>query len=301
MAVSGISPNYYSTTNNYSYNGYSSLNSTSWKDNAEAEADKLKETLGIDTDKKTDSTSSSDKTSSTSTSNKTATTASNASGFLRGYQTALESLESSSQKLQMTEKNNVFSKLDEVMNKAANGLATDEDVKKAQDEVVSAVQDFVKDYNYAVDYLKQNVEHGSGVSNQLEALQRGIPNEKTLAAVGMSVDKNGRLQVDEDKLREAMEKDPEEVKWLIGGQYGMADRVGNKATSSLDTSVDKILGSDAPEAEEIKKATSNSTTYGSAKKQSTMSDSFQQFASFAKSGAYNLSNYYAVSMLNILV
>ena len=36
MAVSGISSNYY---NNYSYNGYSSLN-TSWKENAEAEAEK---------------------------------------------------------------------------------------------------------------------------------------------------------------------------------------------------------------------------------------------------------------------
>lgn len=297
MAVSGISSNYY---NNYSYNGYSSLN-TSWKENAEAEADKLKEELGIGSTDKTEKPSSSTSSSSTSGSNKTATTASNASGFLRGYQTALEDLESSSKKLQIYEKDNVFSKLDAVMNKAANGQATDEDVKKAQDNVISAVQDFVKDYNYAVDYLKQNVEHGSGVSNQLEALQRGIPNEKTLKALGMSVDKNGRLQVDEDGLREALEKDPEEVKWLIGGQYGMADRVGNKATSSLDSSVVSILGNDAPEAEEIKKATSNSTTYGSAKKQSTMSDSFLQFASFAKGGAYNLSNYYAVSMLNILV
>lgn len=297
MAVSGITPNYYSGYGNYNYSGYSALNSTSWKDSAEEEAEKLKESLGIESTDKTDKTTSSNKTSST----KSAVTASNASGFLRGYQTALEDLEASSQKLQITEKNNVFSKLDTVMDKAANGQATEEDVKKAKDNVVSAVQDFVKDYNYAVDYLKQNVEHGSGVSNQLEALQRSIPNEKTLKALGMSVDKNGRLQVDEDELREALDTDPEEVKWLIGGQYGMADRVGRKATNSLDSSVMSILGNDAPEAEAIKKATSNDTTYGSAKKQSTMSDSFLQFASFTKSGAYNLSNYYAVSMLNILV
>ncbi len=32
-----------------------------------------------------------------------------------------------------------------------------------------------------------------------------------------------------------------------------------------------------------------------------MSDSFMQFANFAKSGAFNLSNYYTVGMLNMLV
>jgi len=56
------------------------------------------------------------------------------------------------------------------------------------------------------------------------------------------------------------------------------------------------------EAEAIKDAAKKEAgTYSTAKKQSQMSDSFLQFASFAKSGAYNLSNYYAVSMLNMLV
>ncbi len=82
----------------------------------------------------------------------------------------------------------------------------------------------------------------------------------------------------------------------------MADRIGNKATAALDSSISSILGSDAPEAEAIKEAEKKDAgTYGSTKKQSTMSDSFLQFASFAKSGAYNLSNYYAVNMLNMLV
>lgn len=343
MAVSGVLSNYYSTYNNYSYNGYSSV--STWTDNANSEAEKLKESLGIESTSSTSSTSSS-KTSS-------ATTASSASGFLMGYQMALEDLESASDKLKLDTKDNVFSKLDSTWNDVANGKGTKDGLEKAINNVVSAVTDFADKYNYTVSYLKKNTEHGSGVSNQLENFQRALPSEKALKTLGMSLDSNGNLQVDETKLKEALVKGTgayvddngelqngitfdksgnmqidsngslkvddsgnltytgskssltqgsDFVKETVGGQYGMADRVGRKATSTLDSSVDGILGSDAPEAEAIKEATSSTaTTYGSAKKESQMSDTFLQFASFARSGAYNLSNYYAVSMLNMLV
>jgi len=296
MAVGGVS--------GYSYNDYtygSGLSSSSWVDNANKEADKLKESLGIKDTDKTESTSS---TSSTNKTN-TATTASSTSSFLMGYQMALEDLESASGKLQAYSKDNVFSKLETVLNKQAKGEATDEDVSKAMDNVVDAAKDFADKYNYTVSYLKKNIEQGSGISNQLEAFQRSIPNEKTLKAVGMSVDKNGNLQVDEDKMKEALQKDPSQVKELIGGQFSMADRVGSKATSILDSSIDKILGKEASDSSDTEKTNSSSSSSSSSafgtSKNSMMSDSFLQFASFAKSGAYNLSNYYAVSMLNILV
>lgn len=344
MAIGGISSNYYSTYNNYSYNGYSGNGVNTWTDNANKEAEALKESLGI---------GSTDKTSSTSNKVSSATTASSATSFLMGYQTALEDLESASQKLQTDSKNNVFSKLDSAWNDVANGKGTKDGLEKALDDVVSAVKDFADKYNYTVSYLKKNTEHGSGVSNQLANLERGLPNEKALKTLGMSIDKNGNLQVDEKKLKEAivngvgayvddngdlqngitfdksgnmqidsngslkaddkgnltytgdkasLTHSSDFVKETIGGQYGIADRIGGKATSTLDSSVDKILGSDAPEVEAIKDAAKKEAgTYSTAKKQSQMSDSFLQFASFAKSGAYNLSNYYAVSMLNMLV
>lgn len=345
MAIGGISSNYYSTYNNYSYNGYSGNGVNTWTDNANKEAEALKESLGI---------GSTDKTSSTSSKVSSATTASSASSFLMGYQMALEDLESAAGKLQTDTKDNVFSKLDSVWNDIANGKGTKDGLEKALNDVVSAVQDFADKYNHTVSYLKKNVEHGSGISSQLASFERGLPTEKALKTMGMSLDKNGNLQVDEKKLKEAlvsgvgaymndegeiqsgitfdasgkMEIDPKNstmqvddkgnitytgtkealtsgsnfVKESIGGQYGMADRIGNKATAALDSPVINILGSDAPEAEAIKEAEKKDAgTYGSTKKQSQMSDSFLQFASFAKSGAYNLSNYYAVSMLNMLV
>lgn len=179
-------------------------------------------------------------------------------------------------------KDNVFSKLDSAWNDVANGKGTVDGLSKAVNDVVSAVKNFADEYNYTVSYLKKNVGQGSGISNQLESLQRGIPNEKTLKAMGMSVDKNGNLQVDENKLREALvssagsyvddegkiqsgisfdkngkmsidansalkadEKGNLSVDWnkqgrvplsqgsdmvkeLVGGQYGMADRVGGR-------------------------------------------------------------------------
>ncbi len=134
------------------------------------------------------------------------------------------------------------------------------------------------------------------------------------------------MKFDESALRTAMdnaldkaagnEKDFDlEAKWgvewdqakdIIGGQYGIADRVGAKATSILDSSVDKIVGgtSTADKTDSDKKTVDNNpvATVGTSSSKATgMTDSFMQFASFARSGAFNLSNYYAVSMLNILV
>ena len=83
----------------------------------------------------------------------------------------------------------------------------------------------------------------------------------------------------------------------------MAERVGDKATTILDMSVNEIM--DQEVVSETTGSGSNTSTSASgassASSKSAMSDSFRQFATFAKSGAYNLSNYYAVSMLNILV
>ena len=84
----------------------------------------------------------------------------------------------------------------------------------------------------------------------------------------------------------------------------MAERAGDKATQILDMSVNEIMGGSNPTTSDSSNKTNSTTSSvsgSSTASKSNMSDSFRQFASFAKSGAYNLSNYYAVSMLNILV
>ncbi len=301
MAINGVS------SYSYNYGGYSSLiDSDSWKDKAEQESNSIKESLGIDTS--TSGTSSSKKTTST------AKTATSTSSFLMEYQSKLEDLEAAAAKLQTSKKDNVFSKYDQAVANASNTQIVGEDgkpvqvedkkVTEAKNDIVDATKDFIDQINGTIDFLSKNSGHSATVAFQLASLQRTIPSDKALAKIGISVDTKGNLKMDEEKFREALEKDPELVKDLLGGQFGMAERAGDKATKILDMSVNEIMGGSASSSDTSSTGSTGSGTASvgaAASSKSAMPDSFRQFAIFAKSGAYNLSNYYAVSMLNILV
>jgi len=297
MALSGVSSNMYGSYYTYDY-GYNSTGSTidsaGWSSNADKKTEELKESLGI-----------SDKTSGKNSS----TTVNSTSGFLMGYQGRLEDLESAASKLTLGSKDNVFSKYDTVKDKMSKGEATEEDVTKAMDEVYSAVKDLAAKYNDVINYLKNNTEHGSGLSSQIDSFKRGMPTEQGLKYLGMKYDADGNVQVDEKKFKENFEKDPEFFKNALGGQFGIADRLGSKASAILDSTVDEVLNKGTASGTGKHSATSSSEpveTYGTSsvntKNVSTanLNDSFKQFASFARGGAFNLGNYYAVSMLNIL-
>ncbi|MCI9105398.1 MAG: flagellar filament capping protein FliD [Lachnospiraceae bacterium] len=292
-AVNGYSSNY---SYGYGYDSYqnSKLNSNSWTENAEAKADKMKEDLGI----------------KTSSSSSTAKATSSASVFLMEYQTRLEELEAAAAKLQTSKKDNVFSNYDSALAEASktqitgdDGTITNKKLEEAEDKVVDATKEFLDKLNGTISYLSKNSGHSATVAFQLASLKRTIPSEKGLAKIGISIDTSGNLKMDEEKFREALQKDPSLVKDVLGGQFGMAERVGDKATTILDMSVNEIM--DQEVVSETTGSGSNTSTSASgassASSKSAMSDSFRQFATFAKSGAYNLSNYYAVSMLNILV
>ncbi len=307
MSVGGVSLGFnpYGSSYSYgrstlgSYGNNSMLNSEDWTNSANEEAEKLKENLGISDTTSTNKTNSTTKTGSTGTT-KTYASASSVSGFLMGYQNVLKELETSSAKLTGSKANNVFQNYDAALARYDGSEESSKALSKAEDDVVSSMKDFVGKLNNALNYLKANAGLGSGVTSQSDSIKRSIPSEKTLAALGISYNSEGNLVLDEEKFREKLQNDPEEVKGLVGGQYGMAERVGSKATYVLDSSVDRIVGKE----EASKSSSGSSTSSGSSalsSSKSMMSDSFLQFASFAKGGAYNLSNYYAVSMLNILV
>ena len=297
MAISGISSSSYGS---YTYGGYSSLiDSNSWYDKANEDAEKLKESTGT-------------KTSSSTSSTSTAKAISSTSSFLMEYQTRLEDLEAEAAKLQTSKKDNVFSNYDAVraeyyktqITGNEDGSVMDKKMSDATDDVVDATKDFIDQLNGTISFLSKNSGHSATVAFQLASLQRTIPSDKALAKIGISVNTKGELSMDEDKFREALQKDPELVKDLLGGQFGMAERAGDKATQILDMSVNEIMGGSTASSDSTSSSTSSSSSSVSgttSSSKSTMSDSFRQFANFARSGAYNLSNYYAVSMLNILV
>ena len=125
-AVNGYSSNY---SYGYGYDSYqnSKINSSSWTENAEQAANKMKEDLGI----------------STSESSSTAKATSSASTFLMEYQTRLEELEAAAAKLQTSKKDNVFSKYEAALAEAtktqifgSDGTVTNKELDEAEDALL---------------------------------------------------------------------------------------------------------------------------------------------------------------------
>lgn len=162
-----------------------------------------------------------------------------------------------------------------------------------EDDIVSAVRDLMDSYNSVTSMLSANSDRGTGVASHLESFKRGMADEKTLAAVGITFDKSGNMQLNEDELKEALRTDYEWTKNIIGGQYGMADKAASKADKALSDSVQSIVDKDLSETDKGGSGNSSNSLAASG----INSSSFQYFAAFARGGAFNLSNYYAVGML----
>lgn len=307
MAMSGIGGvGSYGYNNNYN----SSMDYESWVNNSNSKAEEMKNQL-----ESTSSVNSSSSTSSTSSTNKTSSSSSNksvssTSGYLRNYQLALTDLESAAAALQTSKEGNVFDKYEKALaaaDKAAQGGNADQmkeaqsAVEKAAGDIVSAIENFAKEYNNTVSFLKNNTGAASSASRDLAAFQRGLTTDKALQTIGLSRDSYGNLQVDEKKLTKSIEEGYGLVKEVVGGQYGMAERVGTKATNVLDSPVNKIVGSEgtsgAQETTEKYSARREKNSSSAALDSASMPDSFTSFANFARGGAYNLTNYYAVGML----
>lgn len=314
MAVNSV--NSWSAASMFNYQDSTS----SWRTNATSQSEEIEkltkrvEELEKQLSAKTDGTSS---TSSSSGSNSASSVST--SSFLLNYKQKLTDLESASAKLQAGTKDNVYSKYESALD--ALSKADTEDAKKAaqakvdkaREDIVSAVSDFADKYNNTISFLQSNSNRGAGVARQQASLERALPTEGALKTLGMKVDTTGKLEVDKDALNKALTDGRyNSVKDTMGGTYGIAQRMGSRATNILDSSIDTVAGSSKTSSASSTGSTSASSNAGksnnsvsdllSYSNDDSMSAYFTSFASFAKSGAYNLSNYYAVGMLlNTLV
>ncbi len=304
MAISALSG--YGANDSYSaLQGYQS-----WVDKANAQTEDLKNRLGIESESETSGTSKTSSTSSTSSASKTSGTsgtsgtkssAASASAFLLNYKQSLKDLEAAAQKLDVGNSSSVFAAYERAQ-RDLSWAQTDSDkgkaqaaVDKAKENIVSAVKDFADKYNSTVSFLESNSSRSSVVAGQLSSLQHVLKTDKAMKTVGLGVDTTGKLQVDEDELNEVLDKSYDFTRDVMGGQFGIASRAGSKAASILDySSIDSILGTSETGGSSSAGA---SGTAGSGSSSSTLSDDFMMFANFARSGAYNLSNFYAVGLL----
>lgn len=186
--------------------------------------------------------------------------------FLKTYQSDLNALNTSAMDLVQSNEKGVFASYEK-------GKATIEDI-------VSSVEQFVKDYNSVTDLLGSNEDRGTGVASHLAAFNRGSASDKALEALGISYDKDGNMQLDAEALKKALEDDYDTTKELIGGQYGLASRTMMKADNALSDSVQRIVSNDL------------GSLVGSTQNYS----SIQYTYNFSKAGAYNMSNAYVIGL-----
>lgn len=302
MAINGVS-NYNAMYGSpYTSKTDNSLDYKSWVNNAADETNALKDRLNLDTDSNTteavsgtSSTGSTNSTASTGSTNASTATSTGTSSFLLGYKNTLQNLESVSDPLRLGSRNNVFSKYENALKKLENAVTDKEktsaqaEVDSAKKDIISAVEAFAKQYNDTVSFLQSNTGRSKTADAQLRSLQRSLSTEGALATVGLSINKSGALQVDEEKLSKALDQSLESVKETLGGQFGIAERAATRATQILDnTPIENIAG----------ESVTGKSSSGNGRNQDL--DDFTLFANFAK-GGYNLKNYYAVgALLNML-
>ncbi len=163
-----------------------------------------------------------------------------------------------------------------------------------EDKVVSAVKDLVDRYNSVSAMLSANSDRGSGAAAHLASFKRGMADEKTLKALGISYDKDGKMHLNEDELKEALREDYAWTSETIGGQFGIAQKAASRADQALSDSVQSIVDKDLSAGQQNSEGETSATA---ALEKGISSSSFQYFSAFARGGAFNLSNYYAVGML----
>lgn len=151
-------------------------------------------------------------------------------------------------------------------------------------KVVSAVDDLVSSYNHSLKVLNDNADRGTGVTRQLSNVLRGIGSEKSMELVGISVNKDGTLALDKDKLTSSLQKDPKLTKDILGGSAGLAQGAFQSARSGLTTPSSSLINNDLQNLHEER-----------------LNDPLEFMSMYSRRGSYNMMNYSAVGlMLNVL-
>lgn len=153
----------------------------------------------------------------------------------------------------------------------------------------SAMKELVTSYNQTLKFLGDNAGMGTGVKQQLSRMLRSPVSDASMKAVGISTNKDGTLKFDENTFEKALSANPDLAKEIISGSYSIAEGIYNTAKHGMNVSSAQLLNT-----------SQNSSTLTSSLEslKSTVDQNPYAFLqSFAKHGAYNLSNYNLVGLL----
>ena len=152
------------------------------------------------------------------------------------------------------------------------------DFKKTAD----GISNLVDAYNSSLKLLNDNYDRGTGVDKQLRNLVAGLGSEKSLKELGITVNKDATLKFDKSVLEKNMKKSPSLTRDLISS---VANKAFNKGSAGMRVNSSTLINNDIEAAQA-----------------DAMSNPYQAFNMYSKTGAYTLNNYYALGMMmNYLV
>lgn len=160
------------------------------------------------------------------------------------------------------------------------GNVTENTVKKT----VSAVKNMVQEYNTNVKTLNDNAGRGSGVVRQISRMVDDPAPLSSMQMVGLTVEKDGSLVLDEEKLTTALtDETPGQrrlAEEILGGGSGIAQGIKKDAEAGARASAASLIENDLAEMKSIRADNSIRTMFA-----------------YTRQGAYSMNNLAAAGML----
>lgn len=162
------------------------------------------------------------------------------------------------------------------------GKITDETIKAT----VDATQKMVDANNANLALLDKNADRGAGVMKQMARMVSNPVAEKSMAMVGISMNKDGTLKLDAAKLTEALKTTNEGnlklYKDILGGYNGVAGNLQKDAAAGMRESAASLINNDIAKMQEIQKESSFANN---------------DLMMYGRAGAHGLNNMAAVGMM----
>jgi flagellar capping protein FliD len=102
--------------------------------------------------------------------------------------------------------------------------------------VGNAVKKFASDYNKVVNLLDKNSSKSTKIEGLADSFEAIKNKSNSLAEIGVTVGDDGRLSINEDKLKGVINGDYRKVKNIFGGSSGIASDTYNKVQNAMNNS-----------------------------------------------------------------
>ena len=121
--------------------------------------------------------------------------------------------------------------LEVVLNGSGKAGISDKVVNSSK--IIDAVKKFADDYNGVVSFLKDNSNKSTKIGNLSYSFNSNKYLNNSLSSIGIQIDSDGKVAIDEKKLKSEVESNIDNVKKVLGNSSGFATSAYYKASEAM--------------------------------------------------------------------